>query len=132
MLSKVTAPHGCLPGAVVEVGVPRGPGAVEGKGELLVVLVLLTPHPKGGEHLSQRARQDALEHMKRRQHVHVHTQQRKKCVQSIPIDCFYTGLDPIIPIDWVLKRSGSIRLIFEGNWVQFIQIEWTSNGFGPN
>jgi hypothetical protein len=24
---------------VVEVGVPRGPGAVEGKGELLVVLV---------------------------------------------------------------------------------------------
>ena len=41
-----------LPRAVVEVGVPRGPGAVEGKGELLVVLVLLTPHPKGLEHLS--------------------------------------------------------------------------------
>ena len=43
---------GRLPRAVVEVGVPRGPGAVEGKGELLVVLVLLTPHPKGLEHLS--------------------------------------------------------------------------------
>ena len=42
---------GKLPRAVVKVGVPRGPGAVEGKGELLVVLVLLTPHPKGGEHL---------------------------------------------------------------------------------
>jgi hypothetical protein len=40
----------CLPRAVVEVRVPRGPGAVEGKGELLVVLVLLTPHPEGGEH----------------------------------------------------------------------------------
>ncbi len=39
-----------LPGAVVEVRVPRGPGAVEGKGQLLVVLVLLTPHPEGGEH----------------------------------------------------------------------------------
>ena len=36
---------------VVEVGVPRGPGAVEGKGQLLVVLVLLAPHPKGLEHL---------------------------------------------------------------------------------
>ena len=42
--------HGNLPGAVVKVGVPRGPGAVEGKGQLLVVLVLLTPHPEGGEH----------------------------------------------------------------------------------
>ena len=41
---------GKLPRAVVKVGVPRGPGAVEGKGELLVVLVLLTPHPKGNEH----------------------------------------------------------------------------------
>ena len=39
-----------LPGAVVKVGVPRGPGAVEGERELLVVLVLLTPHPEGGEH----------------------------------------------------------------------------------
>ena len=43
--------HGNLPGAVVKVGVPRGPGAVEGKGQLLVVLVLLTPHPKSLEHL---------------------------------------------------------------------------------
>ena len=42
--------HGNLPRAVVKVGVPRGPGAVEGKGQLLVVLVLLTPHPEGGEH----------------------------------------------------------------------------------
>ncbi len=42
----------CLPRAVVEVRVPRGPGAVEGKGQLLVVLVLLTPHPEGGEHFS--------------------------------------------------------------------------------
>ena len=41
---------GRLPRAVVEVRVPRGPGAVEGKGQLLVVLVLLTPHPEGGEH----------------------------------------------------------------------------------
>ena len=41
-----------LPGAVVKVGVPRGPGAVEGERELLVVLVLLTPHPEGGEHFS--------------------------------------------------------------------------------
>ena len=40
-----------LPRAVVEVRVPRGPGAVEGKGQLLVVLVLLTPHPKSLEHL---------------------------------------------------------------------------------
>ena len=39
-----------LPRAVVEVRVPRRPGAVEGKGQLLVVLVLLTPHPKGLEH----------------------------------------------------------------------------------
>jgi hypothetical protein len=44
----------CLPGAVVKVGVPRGPGAVEGKGELLVVLVLLTPHPESREHLLQK------------------------------------------------------------------------------
>ena len=42
----------CLPRAVVEVRVPRGPGAVEGERQLLVVLVLLTPHPEGGEHLS--------------------------------------------------------------------------------
>lgn len=41
----------CLPRAVVEVRVPRGPGAVEGERQLLVVLVLLTPHPKGREHL---------------------------------------------------------------------------------
>ncbi len=39
-----------LPGAVVEVRVPRGSGAVEGKGQLFVVLVLLTPHPECGEH----------------------------------------------------------------------------------
>ena len=44
---------GKLPRAVVKVGVPRGPGAVEGKGELLVVLVLLTPHPESREHLLQ-------------------------------------------------------------------------------
>ena len=36
--------------AVVEVRVPRRPGAVEGERELLVVLVLLTPHPKSSEH----------------------------------------------------------------------------------
>ena len=41
-----------LPRAVVKVRVPRGPGAVEGERQLLVVLVLLTPHPEGGEHLS--------------------------------------------------------------------------------
>ena len=50
-----TRPAACpcpirLPRPVVEVRVPRGPGAVEGKGQLLVVLVLLAPHPKGGEH----------------------------------------------------------------------------------
>jgi hypothetical protein len=39
-----------LPRPVVEVRVPRGPGAVEGKRQLLVVLVFLAPHPKGGEH----------------------------------------------------------------------------------
>ena len=47
---RARARHCCLPRAVVEVRVPRGPGAVEGKGQLLVVLVLLTPHPEGGEH----------------------------------------------------------------------------------
>ena len=41
---------GRLPRAVVEVGVPRRPGAVESERELLVVLVLLTPHPKSLEH----------------------------------------------------------------------------------
>ena len=46
----------CLPRAVVEVRVPRGPGAVEGERQLLVVLVLLTPHPKGGEHLDLHVR----------------------------------------------------------------------------
>jgi hypothetical protein len=54
-----------LPGAVVKVGVPRRPGAVEGERQLLVVLVLLTPHPEGGEHFglpSGRARQHALRH----------------------------------------------------------------------
>jgi hypothetical protein len=44
-----------LPGAVVKVGVPRGPGAVEGERELLVVLVLLTPHPERLEHFSAEA-----------------------------------------------------------------------------
>ena len=43
---------GRLPRAVVKVRVPRRPGAVEGERQLLVVLVLLTPHPEGGEHLS--------------------------------------------------------------------------------
>ena len=42
---------GRLPRAVVKVRVPRGPGAVEGERQLLVVLVLLTPHPKSLEHL---------------------------------------------------------------------------------
>ena len=50
----------CLPGAVVEVRVPRGPGAVEGKGQLLVVLVLLTPHPKGSEHFDCCARETII------------------------------------------------------------------------
>ena len=39
-----------LPRPVVEVRVPRGPSAVEGERQLLVVLVFLAPHPKGGEH----------------------------------------------------------------------------------
>ena len=39
-----------LPRAVVEVRVPRRPGAVEDQGQLLVVLVVLTPHPKGLEY----------------------------------------------------------------------------------
>ena len=43
---------GRLPRAVVKVRVPRRPGAVEGERQLLVVLVLLTPHPQGLEHLS--------------------------------------------------------------------------------
>ena len=47
---------GNLPRAVVKVRVPRGPGAVEGERQLLVVLVLLTPHPKGGEHLDLHVR----------------------------------------------------------------------------
>ena len=53
-----------LPRAVVEVGVPRGPGAVEGKGQLLVVLVLLTPHPQGLEHFS------AQNHYRRQYRIH--------------------------------------------------------------
>jgi len=40
-----------LPELVVEVRVPRGPSAVEGNGELLVVLKALLPHPKTGEHI---------------------------------------------------------------------------------
>ena len=54
-----------LPRAVVKVRVPRGPGAVEGERQLLVVLVLLTPHPEGGEHLSlhtQRNKKSELDH----------------------------------------------------------------------
>ena len=39
-----------LPRAVVEVRVPRRPGAVEGERELLVMLVFLTPKPKRLEH----------------------------------------------------------------------------------
>jgi hypothetical protein len=35
-----------LPELVVEVRVPRGPSAVEGNGELLVVLKALLPYPK--------------------------------------------------------------------------------------
>ena len=53
-LEPTNSRAGNLPGAVVKVGVPRGPGAVEGKGQLLVVLVLLTPHPEGGEHFACR------------------------------------------------------------------------------
>ena len=48
-IDRLTA-YGNLPRAVVEVRVPRRPGAVEGKRQLLVVLVLLTPKPKGLEH----------------------------------------------------------------------------------
>jgi len=59
--------QGNLPGAVVKVGVPRGPGAVEGKGQLLVVLVLLTPHPEGGEHFD------------------LHMKQTVSCLQSEPV-----------------------------------------------
>jgi hypothetical protein len=40
-----------LPELVVEVRVPRGPSAVEGNRELLVVLKALLPHPKTGEHI---------------------------------------------------------------------------------
>ena len=43
-----------LPRAVVEVRVPRRPGAVERERELLVVLVFLAPHPKSLEHLAAR------------------------------------------------------------------------------
>ena len=39
-----------LPELVVEVRVPRGPSAVEGNRELLVVLERLLPHPKAGKH----------------------------------------------------------------------------------
>ena len=39
-----------LPRAVVEVRVPRRPGAVEGERQLLVMLVLLTPQPQRLEH----------------------------------------------------------------------------------
>ena len=49
----------CLPRAVVEVRVPRGPGAVEGKGQLLVVLVFLTPHPEGSEHFDLGRKQES-------------------------------------------------------------------------
>ena len=47
---SVPVPHFALPRPVVEVRVPRGPSAVEGERQLLVVLVFLAPHPKGGEH----------------------------------------------------------------------------------
>jgi hypothetical protein len=58
MNSEVNDVIHCLPGAVVKVRVPRGPGAVEGKGQLLVVLVLLTPHPEGGEHFDLQQAED--------------------------------------------------------------------------
>ena len=51
MCPRAATPMDSLPRAVVKVRVPRGPGAVEGERQLLVVLVLLTPHPKGREHL---------------------------------------------------------------------------------
>ena len=47
MIRSLTAK---LPRAVVEVRVPRRPGAVEGERQLLMVLVLLTPHPQRLEH----------------------------------------------------------------------------------
>ena len=61
---------GCLPGAVVKVRVPRGPGAVEGKGELLVVLVLLTPHPESREHLLQRKQTAMMVNTYKRGNLH--------------------------------------------------------------
>ena len=53
-----------LPWAVIKVGVPRRPCAVEGERKLLVVLVLLTPHPKGGKHLHSKRSTRAHQQMK--------------------------------------------------------------------
>ena len=52
-----------LPRAVVKIGVPRRPSAVEGKRQLLVMLVLLTPQPKRLEHFC------ASKNCKKRQHT---------------------------------------------------------------
>ena len=98
-----------LPGAVVKVGVPRGPGAVEGKGlsgernvknrtepqkcsselykgtetyELLVVLVLLTPHPKSLEHLFCSTENKRMLAMRAFHSVHAHDLIRKKLHQN--------------------------------------------------
>ena len=61
MRPRAATPMDSLPRAVVKVRVPRGPGAVEGERQLLVVLVLLTPHPEGGEHLSLHTRKQKSE-----------------------------------------------------------------------
>jgi hypothetical protein len=50
----------CLPGTVVKVRVPRGPSAVERERQLLVVLVLLTPHPESCEHSCLESDQSVL------------------------------------------------------------------------
>ena len=60
-----------LPRAVVEIRVPRRPGAVEGERQLLVVLVFLTPHPEGGEHiLTQETQGESVQKKRRGDHIH--------------------------------------------------------------
>jgi len=56
---RINLPH--LPRPVVEVRIPRGPGAVECKRQLLMVLVLLTPHPKGSKHSAQHSKSSSAQ-----------------------------------------------------------------------
>ena len=52
-----------LPRPVVEVRVPRRPGAVEGERELLVMLVFLAPKPQSLEHFSVKRTRIRKHHM---------------------------------------------------------------------